>query len=152
MRPKKLLMTFMILALLALPVAGYLFYLDVAEPEDSFCSINSTFDCVSVSKTKFAYFLGVPVAIWGLLMYSTLFIVSLGLYKGFRFRKIYRKLKDKYVYHLLTAASVFGLAFSLYLTYAELVIIKAFCIFCLAQQAIIIVMFLLALMMSLKQK
>ena len=35
----------------------------------SFCSINSLVDCDGVASTKHAFFLGVPLAIWGVILY-----------------------------------------------------------------------------------
>src|SRR5699024_12381059 len=35
----------------------------------SFCSINSFIDCDGVAQTDKAFFLGVPLAIWGVILY-----------------------------------------------------------------------------------
>lgn len=40
----------------------------------SFCTVNNFVDCDGVARTKFASFLGVPLAIWGMILYS-LFIM-----------------------------------------------------------------------------
>ncbi len=40
----------------------------------SFCTVNNFVDCDGVARTKFASFLGVPLAIWGMILY-TLFLM-----------------------------------------------------------------------------
>lgn len=42
---------------------------------DSFCSVNDFVDCDGVAKTEYSQFLGVPLCIWGVLLY--LFIIVL---------------------------------------------------------------------------
>ncbi len=38
----------------------------------SFCSVNSFVDCDGVAQTKYSVFFGVPLAMWGLILYSTM--------------------------------------------------------------------------------
>ena len=128
MSNKKLLIAFMILALIAIPITIYLTFLDFNPDIGGVCSIDSTFDCVSVSKSAYSKLFGVPVAIWGFLTYTLLFVLSLGLLKRWNFRKIHKRLTSLNVYKLMSFITSFGLAFSLYLTHAELFVIKAFCI------------------------
>jgi len=76
-----------ILCAIALVLTGeltYVFYkanfLVSAAP--SFCTINSTIDCDGVAKTSYALFLGVPLALWGTLLYLTvLFLTTLDFLK-----------------------------------------------------------------------
>ena len=35
----------------------------------SICAINDAFDCDSVAKTQYSQFLGVPLSIWGVILY-----------------------------------------------------------------------------------
>ncbi len=43
----------------------------------SFCSINSVVDCDGVAKTSYSAFLGIPLALWGLLLYITIIFLNL---------------------------------------------------------------------------
>ena len=142
---KKLLLAFMICALIALPVTGYLTYISFNYSEDRFCNLGENFNCSKVSESRYSRFLGVPVAIWGFLTYLGLFVLSLAIYKDWKFKKIHKKLKTQHILYLLAGVSAFGTLFSLYLTYAEFFWIKAFCMFCLLQQGLIIIMFFLSL-------
>ena len=72
--------------------------------------------CETVQKSKYAEFLGIPVAVLGLLGYVAI-LVSL--------------LRDDETSRTVTAfIAIAGLAFSAYLTYLELFTIHAICIWC----------------------
>lgn len=44
--------------------------------EASFCSISQTIDCDGVAKTSYSMFLGIPLAIWGLILYSIILFLT----------------------------------------------------------------------------
>lgn len=71
-----------ITAVLGLLVHGYLYNqhlsLQSGAYTRSLCDINATFDCSAVAASKYAVFLGVPVAFWGFLS-NLVFLVLLGL-------------------------------------------------------------------------
>lgn len=117
-----------VLAFLGSLVSAYLVNLHFSPSEHAFCNINDYFNCDLVNKSSYAVFLGIPVAILGLLAYLTLFVFSIMAYRG------------RAVAWIVTYMSIFslgGLIFSFYLTYVELFIIEAICIFCVIQQIII---------------
>ena len=100
-----------------------------ASPTD-YCDLNTTFNCDFVNRSTYARFLGVPVALVGLLGYLLLFALSLPtsrLIAGFRF-----------------VASLIGLAFALYLAYVETYILAAWCLLCIGSLAAISAITLLA--------
>ena len=114
------------LAILASAYLSVLFYNhDLAAP----CTINYFWDCGAVSNSPYAILLGIPVAIWGLITYLFLFFTGFALLYKF----------NKCLFQLIFAITAFGVVFSLYLTYAELFLIHAICLFCLAQQILIII-------------
>ena len=41
----------------------------------SFCSVNSFIDCDGVAKTSESQFFGIPLAYWGLFLYSFIFLL-----------------------------------------------------------------------------
>ena len=71
-----------ILIILGLIISGDLIYIFVksnfiASAPASFCSINSFIDCDGVAKTEYSAFLGVPLAVWGFILYSLLAFLML---------------------------------------------------------------------------
>ena len=101
------------------------------------CSISRGCDMVNAS--SYSQFLGVPVAGIGLAGYVALFLVAIvGLQP--------RWLSDKRPDLLLTLLSAIALVFTVYLTYAEVVILGAICQWCVVSQIIILVIFILSAM------
>ncbi|PIQ78452.1 hypothetical protein COV82_00660 [Candidatus Peregrinibacteria bacterium CG11_big_fil_rev_8_21_14_0_20_46_8] len=126
-----------VLALLGMLVTVYLIKQHYAEPDTSFCNVSAIVNCDVVNQSKYSTFLGIPVAILGFGTYTVLFVAMFGMVFGW-----WKKYSTR-VLTLMTAFSGFGLAFSLYLTIVEFFVIGAVCMFCLAQQFIILALFLL---------
>lgn len=78
-------------------------------------------NCDIVQTSKYSVFLGVPIAVWGLLYYGTLLIALL-------------KKMDLITKVLI----IWGITYSSYLTYLELFVIKAICGWCIVSFAIIL--------------
>lgn len=124
----------MIVAMLSLAgifVALYLFLYKIGVVGNLSCSIGS---CETVNLSRWAVFLGAPVAGWGVAFYVVMFalsVVSLGERYGYSlgFSK------------LLAAASGVGLAFSAWLTYLELFVIHAICQWCVISAIIVTTIF-----------
>ena len=137
---QKLLKFVFFLSILGIIVSGYLTYLHYSTL-NSPCDFSETFQCSLVSRSQHSEFLGVPVAIFGLLGYAFLGIVSFGLYNT---KYGLKRLKDNKIFKKIISAktllffSVIALLISLYLTYTEFFLIKALCLFCLISQFIII--------------
>jgi vitamin-K-epoxide reductase (warfarin-sensitive) len=97
---------------------------------DAPCSINERWDCGIVNKSPYAVVqgTGIPVAVLGIAGY--LLIGALALRRA---------------YHLLLAAALIGLAFSLYLARIEAHVLGVWCIYCVISLADISLITLLAL-------
>lgn len=95
-----------------------------------FCTFGESFDCDVVNKSPFAKLLGLPVALWGFVYY-----VGLLLYLAYSYYK-----NSYFATRLLRFSLGVGLAFSLYLSYLEAFVIQAWCIYCLGQQFIILLL------------
>ena len=94
--------------------------------------------CEKVQSSQWAYFMGLPVASYGVGGYGALFAVAmLGLQP--------RWINARWVALSLFAMAAVGVAFSLYLTYLEAMVIEAWCQWCLISAALIAVIFLLSL-------
>lgn len=94
--------------------------------------------CGKVQASRYALFLGVPVAVIGLAGYGCLLAVALAGLQG-RFAAGAGATK------LLALVSALGLAFTIYLTYLELFRIHALCRWCLGSAVIIAAIFAVSL-------
>jgi uncharacterized membrane protein len=91
-----------------------------------------------VQASRYAAVFGVPVAFVGVAGYAALFVVGLvGLQPAFA--------ADRRVTVLLAALSSAGFAFTVYLTYVELFVLRAICRWCVVSAVIITVIWALSL-------
>jgi len=96
------------------------------------CSIGS---CETVNASKWATFLHLPVAVWGLFFYIDVFVISLlGTTRSFE--------NESLVSLLLVAEAAIGVLFTAWLTYLELAVIHAICIWCVTS-ALVVAMILI---------
>lgn len=106
----------------------------------SICDINDTLNCDVVNKSQWSTLFGIPVAVLGFLSYLAVFFAVL-----FR-KRIQRMLEfteNDFAQYLLFLTAVMFL-FQLYLTFAEVFFIGAYCIVCLVSQVAVFLLFLLA--------
>jgi uncharacterized membrane protein len=123
-----------VLSLAGIGVAGYLTFVHWFDKPIA-CPGFGT--CAAVAQSDYAWIGGVPVAFLGLLGYIALAAVSaLWLRAGNRF--------DIWPLLAIWGISVAGVAYSAYLTYVELFVIDAVCIWCVTSAAIMTVIFLAA--------
>ena len=99
------------------------------------CTIGS---CETVNLSKYATLAGVPVAVWGLGFYVSLFLVALAGTTD-------RFVNAEWVSHVLLAMTAWGVLFSGWLTYLELAVINAICMFCVISACLVTVLFFLSL-------
>ena len=97
---------------------------------------NGLGDCNAVNSSVYAYLFDIPIAYLGLSMYTLIAILLL--------------LDTKIKYMELTKLSIFGISlfgsiYSFWLTYVEVVIIEAICIYCIASAIIITSIFILSI-------
>ena len=96
-----------------------------------------TGDCDTVQASRWAMFLGVPVALYGVVGYAAILAVALA---GLRPAAIARRGRTL----VLAALATGGLLFTAYLTYLELFVIHAICRWCVASAAIIAIIWIVA--------
>ncbi len=101
-----------------------------------YCDLGETFNCDLVNRSVYSRFLGVPVAIIGLVGYAALFILS--------------RLRGRGVAPAILVAALGGLVFSLYLTYIEAYVLGVWCILCLSSLATIAAITVLAAIATVK--
>jgi len=132
--PRWLRLTTFVLALAGLVVSVYLTITHFTQVAPAFCTGNGLVDCEKVTTSAQSYVFGIPVAVLGLAFY--LFMVA--IMSPLAWRSTRREV------HLVRIGSVIvGMAFVLYLLYAELFLIGSICLYCTSVHAITFVLFVL---------
>jgi uncharacterized membrane protein len=129
----------MIVAMLALAgifVATYLLLYKIGMIGHLSCSIGS---CETVNTSKWATFLGMPVAGWGVAFYLVLFIVALISTGG-------RYAESRGMAQVIVALAASGVLFSAWLTWLELFRIHAICQWCVTSAILVTVIFVISLL------
>jgi len=105
------------LSALGIAISIYLTYLYHTKATALFCAVGS--GCDTVRDSPYSAILGVPVPLLGVIGYSLVFILSL------------TSIQNQTRWLLLYIVSLTGFVFSAYLTYIELFVLKAVCLYCL---------------------
>ncbi|MGQ0793123.1 MAG: vitamin K epoxide reductase family protein [Deltaproteobacteria bacterium] len=121
-----------ILAGLGLAVSAYLTFLYFTGAEASLCITGS--GCDAVRNSQYSAIASIPVPILGIAGYGAILALCL--------MPISERARWRWVYFL----SLAGAAFSAYLTYVELFVIKSVCFYCVVSAAIIAAIFILSLL------
>ncbi len=120
----------MVIAVLALGgvfVSAYLTLYKLGYIGTLSCSIGS---CETVQMSKWAKFLGLPVAAWGVGFYLVLLGIAIA-------GTLPRYTESRRLSGVLLVLAVMGFVFTIYLTALEAFVIHAYCIYCLSSAAIV---------------
>lgn len=128
-------MAIAVVALLGVFVAAYLLLYKLGAFGTILCG---TGGCETVQNSPWAYFLGVPVAAWGLAGYLTILLVALAGVQP-------RLADDRRVAIALLALTGTALIFSIYLSILEEFVIHAWCQWCIVSAVLSVLAFGLAL-------
>jgi uncharacterized membrane protein len=120
-----------VLSLIGLFIAVYLYLYKVGIVGSMSCKIGG---CEKVNNSPWAMFLGLPVALWGIVYYVGLFGVSLAS----TFEQFADDARFAKLLLLFTSA---GMLFSAYLTALELLVIHAVCQYCVVSAILVCIMF-----------
>jgi uncharacterized membrane protein len=124
-----------VLSLIGFFVAFYLLLWKVGVLGELACT---TGGCETVQTSAYSSFLGVPVALYGVVGFVAMFVVSLvGL------QPVWLERREPTI--LLTVVSGIGVCFSAYLTYLEAAVIHAWCQWCVASAIIVAAVFTFSL-------
>jgi uncharacterized membrane protein len=123
------------LALAGIFIAIYLTLYKIGVIGELSCSIGS---CETVNTSKWSRFLGIPVAAWGVLFYLDIFVIAL-IGTTARFEN------EPVISLVLVAETAVGVLFTIWLTYLELAVIHAICIWCVASALTVTSIFLVSL-------
>src|SRR5688572_22236870 len=100
------------------------------------CSVGS---CETVNTSKWAKFLGLPVAGWGVAWYIATFALAIvSIQESFA--------GSKAISLAMLVLTSSGLLFSIYLTWLELFVIHAICQWCVVSAILVLVMFVLSVL------
>lgn len=124
------------LALAGIFLALYLLLYKLGIVGELTCSVGS---CETVNTSKWATFLGLPVAGWGVAFYLGMFSLAVASTQE-------RFAGSRGMSLALVAVSGSGLLFSAWLTWLELFVIHAICQWCVVSAVIVLVMFVLAVL------
>jgi uncharacterized membrane protein len=115
------------LALAGILISTYLTLYKLGMIGELTCSIGS---CETVNTSRWSVFLGLPVAAWGLFFYLDVFVIAvLGTTPRFE--------SEPLISAVLLAQAAIGVLFSAWLTYLELAVIHAICIWCVTSAVIV---------------
>lgn len=122
------------LALVGLLIAVYLTLFKIGVIGQLACTVGS---CETVNTSRWATFLGLPVAAWGIVFY----VVALAL----ALASLAERFADSRALVLALAAwTGWGVLFSGWLTYLELFVIHAICIWCVTSAVLVAIIFVLS--------
>jgi len=122
-----------LLSLAGVAVSGLALHHHYGRSPSSFCSFGANFNCDMVNRSIYSAFLGIPVALIGIIGYLVILVLA----------NLSRNMKRAPA--MLLAASVGGLGFALYLTYIEAFVLAVWCVLCLSSLGIMLTITLLAL-------
>jgi uncharacterized membrane protein len=133
-------MAIALLSLVGILIALYLTLYKVGVIGDLSCSIGS---CETVNTSRWATLLGLPVAAWGLAAYVALFALSIAGTTD-------RYADSRWLSWFLVAIAGWSVLFSAWLTYLELFVIDAICIWCVTSAVILVGIFVVSVVDLLK--
>jgi uncharacterized membrane protein len=123
------------LALAGIFISLYLTLFKLGMIGELSCSIGS---CETVNTSRWSTFLGLPVATWGLFFYLDVFIVAVvGSTRAVA--------DSRAVSIILVVESAVGVLFSAWLTYLELGVIHAICIWCVTSAVVVTLILLVSI-------
>jgi uncharacterized membrane protein/protein-disulfide isomerase len=135
---RTLLLAFAALGLGAASTSSYVHYKLLTEQNyASFCDVSATVNCTQAYLSPYGSFLGVPVALFGVLFFA-LVLVLVAL--GGRDSAPAREAIPAYVF----AMSTVGLAFVLYLAWASYAQLHTFCLLCAVTYVSVIAIFIIS--------
>jgi uncharacterized membrane protein len=120
-RPGWLAPVTLVLALIGLGVSGYLTFEHFTDNATLACSIGGVIDCARVTSSAWSTFLGIPVAVLGLLFFAVTLVLCLP--------RVWRS-PAAWLDPARIGWLTVGLGFALYLVWAELFRIHAICLWC----------------------
>ncbi|MCD7879377.1 MAG: thioredoxin domain-containing protein [Candidatus Gastranaerophilales bacterium] len=131
-KTKRTILTLLAVAGLALAIELCVVYYNAnfaVNAKPSICVINDTIDCDHVAKTVYSQFLGVPLALWGIILYlfflTMTFVDKLQNIKLLGFLKVFKN-PESYIFCI----GLLSFTLSMILAGISVFAIKSICVFC----------------------
>ncbi|HKN36083.1 MAG TPA: vitamin K epoxide reductase family protein [Terriglobales bacterium] len=131
-RSRRILLVIALLAVAGVGVSSVSLAHHYAKSKTSYCDFGETFNCDMVNRSVYSVVMGVPVALIGVVGYLALLAMA----------TVYRSKAETPAMLLIGALA--GLAFALYLTYVEALVLAVWCILCLSSFTLIFAIALLS--------
>ncbi len=125
-----------LVALVGVFVASYLTLYKLGYIGTLACAVGS---CETVQTSRWATLLGIPVGGWGVAYYLGVLAIALYGLHG-------RAMESVRISHLLVAVTATGAGFSAWLTYLELFVIHAICLWCVVSAILALILLVLAVL------
>jgi len=123
-------LTLSLVGLAASVAAAVVHYRLLSDPlYRSVCDFNATWNCTQVYESQYGAFFGIPVAVGGVIWFAAVTVLAMVGLRGAGGRDPVADLSGR-VSGYLFALAVPALSIVLYLGYASLVVLKAYCVFC----------------------
>ncbi len=139
---KKIAATIFMFSLIGIGTSLYLYLIHISAADAAICQVDATFDCKTVDNSPYAITFGIPNSVLGMVGFGLVALGSLW--------KILEKKRDPGIDLYLLLVTLGGFGFSLYLTGIEAFVLHAWCIFCLASQAVMLAIFILTVILFIK--
>ena len=124
-----------LLAVVGVGIALYLTLYKIGVIGVLSCSIGS---CETVNTSKWSVLFGIPIAAWGLAAYVALLVLAVAGSSGTREASVP-------IAKMIVALATWSVLFSAWLTYLELFVIHAICIWCVTSAALWVVILAVAM-------
>ena len=98
------------------------------------CNIENLSGCNIVATSQYSHLFGLSLAEYGVIFYAFTFIIA----------ALELVVFDRLLRRMLQVVSLIGIVASLYLTFVELFVVRALCIYCLASASIALFIFIFA--------
>lgn len=141
--PQQPISKWIVFAILAISFLGFLdaTYLTINHYSGGNIECNILAGCDTVTQSKYAVILGIPVALMGALFYLTMLISSL----------LYLDRKNTKAIYLASYLTIFGFVFSLWFTAVQVFILHAYCQYCLVSAIFSTILFILGIWLIYKR-
>lgn len=123
--------TLVLLAVVGIGIALYLTLYKVGVIGILSCSVGS---CETVNTSRWSTLMGIPIATWGLGAYALLLVLAMVGSSEAREASVP-------IARMIFALAAWSVLFSAWLTYLEIFVIRAICIWCLSSAALWVVIF-----------
>jgi uncharacterized membrane protein len=128
-------MALAILSLVGVVIAAYMLLYKLGIIAQVACGTGA---CEGVQASPWAIFLGIPVPLWGVAGYALILCLSLiGLQPNLA--------DDRRIAIALLVACTYAFGFSMYLTWVEASLIRAWCLWCVGSAAVATLLFVFSL-------